>query len=90
MFFPLTDFYLSRNFSSTVHAIVAPPDVTLSLTWFSFVHFDLLLIVWLTANTLGKKYMRELSRRSRIGGKIAHEYLLACETILLVDITKIN
>ena len=88
--FPLTDFYLSGIFINGACDLVRIRMLDYPNFWFSFVHFDLLLIVWLTANTLGKKYMRELPRISRIGGKIAHEYLLACETILLIDITKIN
>ena len=88
--FPLTDFYLSGDFINGACDLVRIRVLDYPNIWNSFLHFNLLLIVWLTANTLGKKYMRELSRSSRMGRKIAHEYLLACEPILLVDIAKID
>ena len=87
---PLTDFYLSGMLINGACDLVSIWMLDYPKFWISFVHFNLLLIVWLTANTLRKKYMRELSRRSRIGGKVACEYLLTCKAIFLVDISKIN
>ena len=53
--FSLTDFYLSGIFINGACDLVRIRVLDYPNFWFSFVHFVLLLIVWLTANTLGKK-----------------------------------